>query len=142
VRRSWRAWRLCSLSRTRLPINYALNDNVTDKIMSNGGHRHFRVSLSVFEKKFSCKEILMPLFDFLCLDCGRLSEILSSSQTETPRCKACGGVHMKKMLSAPSPLSGVQNHRPPGRGDIPCCGTTPSQAGCAGPGSCCGKARR
>ena len=73
---------------------------------------------------------------------GALQKLLSSNQTETPRCKTCGGVHLKKMLSAPSPLSGVQTHRLPGRGDSPCCGTTPSQVGCAGPGSCCGKAGR
>jgi putative FmdB family regulatory protein len=83
----------------------------------------------------------MPLFDYLCLECGRLSEILSSNQTETPRCKTCGGVHLKKMLAAPSSLSGIQTHRLPGRGDSPCCGNTPLQAGCAGPGSCCGKAK-
>jgi hypothetical protein len=26
----------------------------------------------------------------------------------------------------------------PGHGDTSCCGSTPSEAGCAGPGSCCG----
>ncbi len=84
----------------------------------------------------------MPLFDYLCLDCGRLVEILSSNQAETPQCKTCGGVNMRKMLSAHSSLSGAQTHRLPGHGDTPCCGSTPSQAGCAGPGSCCGKAGR
>ncbi|MBN2125482.1 MAG: zinc ribbon domain-containing protein [Deltaproteobacteria bacterium] len=82
----------------------------------------------------------MPLFDYLCLDCGKQSEILVASSGEAPRCEGCGSGNLRKMLSAPSTLSGAPKDRLPGTGDTGCCGTSPVHAGCAGPGSCCGKA--
>jgi len=81
----------------------------------------------------------MPLFDFLCLQCGKVSEILVTSSEARLTCQACGGTRLKKMLSAPSTLSGSSRNNMPGPGDTACCGTSPSLAGCAGPGSCCGK---
>ncbi len=82
----------------------------------------------------------MPLFEYLCLDCGKLSEILiTGSARDQLRCQACGGGNLKKMLSAPSSLSGPRTNSMPGPGDTACCGSSPAQAGCAGPGSCCGK---
>lgn len=81
----------------------------------------------------------MPLFDFLCLDCGRVSEVLLIGSSEKPGCPECGSKHLKRMLSAPSSLSGVAQHSLPGPKDTACCGAAPGQgAGCAGPGSCCG----
>ncbi len=81
----------------------------------------------------------MPLFDFLCLDCGRVSEMLLIGSSEEPGCPVCGSKHLKRMLSAPSSLSGVAQHSLPGSKDTGCCGSAPGQgAGCAGPGSCCG----
>ena len=80
----------------------------------------------------------MPLFDYLCLDCGKSNEILIAGSEEHPQCQACGSGNLKKLLSPHSSLSGPQN-RVPGPGDTSCCGSAPSQAGCAGPGSCCGK---
>lgn len=82
----------------------------------------------------------MPLFDFLCLDCGNVSEILVASSEDDLKCRACGSGRVKKMLSAVSPLSGVKKSTLPGAGDTACCGSSPGHAGCAGPGSCCGKA--
>ena len=32
----------------------------------------------------------MPLFDFLCLDCGRVSEMLLSGSSEEPGCPNAG----------------------------------------------------
>lgn len=81
----------------------------------------------------------MPLFDYLCLDCGELSEILVTTSGERPQCQACGSWKLKKMISAHSSMSGVSTDRVPGAGDTACCGSTPSYAGCSGPGSCCGK---
>jgi hypothetical protein len=46
--------------------------------------------------------------------------------------------HLSKLL-AHSSLSGPNRHKVAGPGDTPCCGSTPDMAGCAGPGSCCGK---
>lgn len=82
----------------------------------------------------------MPLFDFLCLDCGKVSEILVASSEDDLKCRACGSGNVKKMLSAVSSLSGVKKSTLPGAGDTACCGSSPGHAGCAGPGSCCGKA--
>jgi putative FmdB family regulatory protein len=82
---------------------------------------------------------VMPLFEFLCVECGATSEVLVASSDESPSCKACGSVKLKKLLSAPSSLSGGARQGLPGPSDTACCGTSPTQAGCAGPGSCCGK---
>lgn len=81
----------------------------------------------------------MPLFDFLCLDCGKTIEILVAGSSDKPECPACGGSNLKKLLSAHSSLSGSTGQNMPGPGDTACCGTSPTQAACAGPGSCCGK---
>jgi putative FmdB family regulatory protein len=82
----------------------------------------------------------MPLFDFLCLDCGKMSEVLVTTSGDEPQCLSCGSGNLKKMLSAVSSFSGVRKNTLPGAGDTACCGSTPGHAGCAGPGSCCGKA--
>jgi putative FmdB family regulatory protein len=81
----------------------------------------------------------MPLYEYLCQDCGEITEFLVTGTDDKPCCQACGRSRLKKLLSAPSSLSGKSSSRLPGPGDTPCCGTTPAQAGCAGPGSCCGK---
>lgn len=81
----------------------------------------------------------MPLYEYQCLDCGKLNEILVISSDDQPQCPDCGSGKLEKMLSAPSSLSGVQKSVLPGPGDTACCGNTPAHAGCAGPGSCCGK---
>jgi len=81
----------------------------------------------------------MPLYEYICLDCGKQSELLVSSASAAPRCRSCEGTNLKKLLSAHATLPGAG--RMPGPGDTACCGDAPGQAaGCAGPGSCCGKA--
>lgn len=81
----------------------------------------------------------MPLFEFLCMQCGQLSEALVTSADEKVACRHCGSPKLKKMLSATSTFSGASRSRTPGPGDHSCCGSSPGSAGCAGPGSCCGK---
>ncbi|MBA3036814.1 MAG: zinc ribbon domain-containing protein [Desulfobacterium sp.] len=81
----------------------------------------------------------MPLFDYVCLDCGKTSEILIVAAKDSPLCRDCGSSSMQKQLSAPSSLTGQQASRFPGPKDTACCGSSPGQAQCAGPGSCCGK---
>ena len=81
----------------------------------------------------------MPLFEFLCMQCGEIREALVTSIDEEVVCSGCGSRKLKKMLSAPSTLSGVSRSRMPGPGDTSCCGSSPASAACAGPGSCCGK---
>ncbi|MCD4805580.1 MAG: zinc ribbon domain-containing protein [Desulfobacterales bacterium] len=80
----------------------------------------------------------MPLFDFFCLDCGKSSELLITGSEDQPKCNSCGSSNLKKLLAAHSSISGSSHHSVPGHGDTSCCGSTPSEAGCAGPGSCCG----
>ncbi|MBU1172850.1 MAG: zinc ribbon domain-containing protein [Proteobacteria bacterium] len=80
----------------------------------------------------------MPIFDFMCVDCGKMSEILVSSSDQDLACTFCGSANIEKRMSAPSSYSGSKSF--PGSGDTACCGSSPGQAqGCAGPGSCCGK---
>ena len=81
----------------------------------------------------------MPIFDYLCLDCGKKSEILVTGSDEDIPCPSCQGKNLKKLISAPSSLSGPKGHSMPGAGDTACCGSSPGHAGCAGPGSCCGQ---
>ncbi len=81
----------------------------------------------------------MPLFEYLCQDCGKISEILITGSKDKAKCTACGSMSLKKMLSAHSSMSGPTGMSMPGPGDTACCGSSPEQASCAGPGSCCGK---
>lgn len=82
----------------------------------------------------------MPLFDFLCENCGKTTEILVSGSQDHLKCGNCGSQNLKKLLSAHSSYFGNSRHRIPGPKDTACCGSAPGQAtGCAGPGSCCGK---
>ena len=81
----------------------------------------------------------MPLFDYQCLDCGKSSEILVINTNDSPLCKSCGSSKLKKLVSAHSSMSGPAKSKLPGPGDTSCCGSSPAEAGCAGPGSCCGK---
>ncbi|MDX9787682.1 MAG: zinc ribbon domain-containing protein [Desulfobacterales bacterium] len=82
----------------------------------------------------------MPLYEYLCMECGKSFELLVLGNSETPRCKDCGSDRLQKLLSAHSGASGpVSGGRLPGAGDTTCCGASPDHAGCAGPGSCCGR---
>lgn len=82
----------------------------------------------------------MPIFDFLCEDCGKTSEILISSSNDHTECGNCGSKKIKKLLSAHSSMSGTAKTSIPGPGDTSCCGSTPGEAtDCTGPGSCCGR---
>jgi len=81
----------------------------------------------------------MPLFDYLCLDCGETREVLVQGGESPSACIQCGGTHLKKLLSAHSSLSGPTKSNLPGPGDTSCCGSNPGEASCDGPGSCCGK---
>ena len=81
----------------------------------------------------------MPIFEYLCLDCGKTSEILTFGSDDSPQCAFCSSHHLKKLISAHSSMSGPLKNSMPGLGDTACCGSSPSEANCAGPGSCCGK---
>jgi len=82
----------------------------------------------------------MPIYDYLCADCGETSEVFITHSSDHPECESCGSEKLEKLLSAHSSMSGASKDSMPGLGDTACCGSAPGQAkGCAGPGSCCGK---
>jgi putative FmdB family regulatory protein len=81
----------------------------------------------------------MPIYEVRCLECGRSGELLVYRADEALACPDCGG-RVERLISAPSPLTGREAAGLPGPSDRSCCGCRPSDAGCAGPGSCCGKA--
>ncbi len=82
----------------------------------------------------------MPIFEFLCATCGKVSEMVVFNSNESVTCVHCGGSDLRKMLSATSTASGVKSSgKFPGAGDTACCGSNPASSGCV-PGSCCGKA--
>lgn len=82
----------------------------------------------------------MPIYDYVCQDCGQGGEFLVTGDADAPSCRSCGSSRMKKQLSAHSSFSGKASSGMPGPEDTACCGQAPGHAGCAGPGSCCGKA--
>jgi putative FmdB family regulatory protein len=81
----------------------------------------------------------MPIFEILCQDCGKQGEVLVFAANETLACPHCGSRHTFKLMSATSSLTGREGPGLPGPKDTGCCGSSPGHAGCAGPGSCCGK---
>ncbi len=44
----------------------------------------------------------MPLYEYKCLDCGEVFEVLQSSYKQNPDllCKNCGSSHLKKLVSS------------------------------------------
>ncbi|MCK4387726.1 MAG: zinc ribbon domain-containing protein, partial [Dehalococcoidia bacterium] len=62
----------------------------------------------------------MPIYEYKCLDCGKISEIfLRSSNTETIECPICGSKNLEKLLSASYAIR--MDASMPGR---TCCGRT------------------
>ncbi len=80
----------------------------------------------------------MPIFDIQCADCGKSGEVIQISDGPLA-CPHCGSTNTEKKMAATSTLTGKSPMSHPGPGDTACCGSTPGAAGCAGPGSCCGK---
>ncbi len=81
----------------------------------------------------------MPIFDISCTDCGFEGEALELRAGANPACPECGSGNTKRQMSVTSSLTGKTGAGVSGPGDTACCGSTPGAAGCAGPGSCCGK---
>lgn len=81
----------------------------------------------------------MPIYEISCSDCGYSGEVIVLSREHQLRCPSCDGTNTQKMMSATSSMTGKTAQGFPGPGDTACCGQSPDQANCAGPGSCCGK---
>ena len=82
----------------------------------------------------------MPIYEIECRDCGRKQEVLVFNADSMLTCPECGSADTEKLMSATSSLTGRNGQEFPGPADHTCCGSSPAQADCAGPGSCCGKA--
>ena len=79
----------------------------------------------------------MPIYEFECLDCGHQTEILMNArETDLAVCGRCGSRDLRRLISAHAAVS-VSGRFPSDSADR-CCGSD-NPAGCAGPGSCCGK---
>ncbi len=85
------------------------------------------------------KEIPMPIYEIVCQDCHKVSEVIVTGSDENITCPGCGSIRADKLMSATSSLTGRTGQAMPGVGDTACCGKSPETSGCAGPGSCCGK---
>ena len=84
----------------------------------------------------------MPIYEIYCEGCGFSGEVLVLSSASAMVCPACGASGIKKLMSTTSSLTGRTPQSYPGPSDTSCCGSRPSEAGCAGPGSCCGKLQK
>lgn len=83
----------------------------------------------------------MPIYDVHCRTCGYRGEALVLSSESPLTCPACSAPEPDKLISPTSSLTGTARTRMPGPADHGCCGSRPADAGCAGPGSCCGRTR-
>lgn len=81
----------------------------------------------------------MPIFEITCESCGFSGETIVLAADAPLECPSCGSRQTQKLMSATSSLTGKAAQAFPGPGDSGCCGQSPAQASCAGPGSCCGK---
>ncbi len=78
----------------------------------------------------------MPLYEYECRACGRVSEFLSSSSAPVqpaPSCRVCGSADLERLIALPN----IGRARPPqeARCAASCglpSGTCPSASGCGG----------
>jgi len=82
----------------------------------------------------------MPIYDIQCQACGHSAEVIVTAIDAPLVCPECGSSDTAKIMSATSSLTGRNATPLPGPSDTGCCGNHPGHAGCAGPGTCCGKA--
>jgi putative FmdB family regulatory protein len=67
----------------------------------------------------------MPMFEYVCPQCGHVFEELTRGQDESPRqCPKCAASNAVKILSVCGTLS--SSHSSPGRPGMPSTGCAPS----------------
>ncbi len=59
----------------------------------------------------------MPIYDFKCRECGKVSEVLIRGAEEPPRCPDCGSDDLERLMSSPNMVRTTT--RAPG---TTCCG--------------------
>ncbi len=75
----------------------------------------------------------MPIYEYECKDCGKISEVLVFGNDEAVSCAFCNSSDLKKLMSAHSTVGSSDNRT--GGTPAGCCGMPNS---CGSPGSCCG----
>jgi putative FmdB family regulatory protein len=81
----------------------------------------------------------MPIYEILCAACGYEGEVIVLNSETQALCPVCQSDQTNRIMSATSSMTGKNGPSHPGPGDTGCCGSSPGHAGCAGPGSCCGR---
>ena len=81
----------------------------------------------------------MPIYEIVCRQCGCSDEVLVLNADASLVCPQCGSAATDRVMSPTSSLTGRTASHLPGPRDTACCGSHPAEAGCAGPGACCGK---
>lgn len=74
----------------------------------------------------------MPIYEYKCKDCGKISELLVLQKDEAVSCKSCNSQNLEKLMSAHNTVGSV-NQFISSNADR-CCGSPNS---CGNPGSCC-----
>jgi len=64
----------------------------------------------------------VPIYDFKCLDCGRVSEVLIRGTEQVPSCPDCGSASLERLMPSSFAMVKIGSQAP---------GTT-----------CCGRAER
>lgn len=80
----------------------------------------------------------MPLYEFVCIACGRTFEEICARDAAAPPCPACGAAGGEKQISVPGPrITNAFPYPPTGRvhslgrpGAMPSCGHCSGQSDC------------
>ncbi len=46
----------------------------------------------------------MPIYEYSCENCGKITEILVNKEKDNVVCKYCGSIRLKKLISAPGAI--------------------------------------
>ena len=67
----------------------------------------------------------MPIYEFRCLDCDEITEVLftSSDDSREIRCGACGGSDLHRVISTSNFTMGSSSERPTAKANSKTCAT-------------------